>query len=50
PFTTYAFYDEPSNRTYVIDMLVYSPGEKTVNYLRQMEIMASTFHSVIQED
>ena len=50
PFMTYAFYDEASDRTFVIDMLVYSPGEKTVNYLRQMEIITSTFHSVVRGD
>ncbi|MBU0713308.1 DUF4837 family protein [bacterium] len=50
PFMTYAFYDHKSDKTYVIDMLVYSPGEKTVNYLRQMEIMARTFRTTGEEN
>lgn len=50
PFMTYAFYDQKSDRTYVIDMLVYSPGEKTVNYLRQMEIMTRTFRIPDEEN
>ena len=50
PFMSYAFYDQQSNKTYVIDMLVYSPGEKTVNYIRQLEIMASTFKTTTSEN
>jgi len=50
PFMTYAFYDQQSDKTYVIDMQVYSPGEKTVNYIRQMEIIARTFRTVIEEN
>ena len=50
PFVTYSFYDKYSDKTYVIDMLVYSPGEKTVNYTRQMEIIARTFRTVDKEN
>ncbi len=49
PFVTYAFYDEQSDRTFVIDMMVYAPGEKVTNYLRHLEIMTRTFQTV-EED
>ena len=50
PFVTYAFYDEHSNRTFVVDMMVFAPGEKSINYIRQMEIMTQTFRTTEQDD
>lgn len=43
PFATYAFYDRGSDRTFVIDMLLFAPGEKVTIPFRGMEIMAKTF-------
>lgn len=45
PFMTYAFYDSYTDQSFIIDMLVYSPGERVLSYLRQMEIMATTFRT-----
>lgn len=42
PFITYAFYDLSTDRTFVVDMLVFAPGEKVTILLRQVELMAKT--------
>lgn len=43
PFRTYAFYDEPSNRVYMIDIAVFYPAGQKEPFLRQLDIMAHTF-------
>ena len=43
PFATYSFYDEKTDRTYVIDYLIYYPGHRLTNLFRQMDIVAKTF-------
>ncbi len=43
PFISYVFYDEASDRLFHLNLLVYSPGQKKILSLRQMEIMAHTF-------
>jgi hypothetical protein len=43
PFETYAFYDWRTDRTFVIDMLMYAPGEKMSVLFRGIEIVAKTF-------
>jgi len=43
PFATYAFYDKHSDRTFIIDILMYAPGEKITIMFRGVEIMAKTF-------
>jgi len=43
PFATYAFYDKRTNRTFVIDMIIFSPGERVSVIFRNIEIMAKTF-------
>lgn len=50
PFMTYAFYDSYTDQSFIIDMLVYSPGERVLPYLRQLEIMAATFHTKDKEN
>lgn len=45
PFSSFYFYDGVTDRVYFIDMTVWAPGESKNVYLRQMEIMASTFTS-----
>jgi len=43
PFETYAFYDWRTDRTFIIDMLMYGPGEKLSVMFRSLEILAKTF-------
>lgn len=43
PFETYAFYDWRTDRTFMIDMLMYAPGEKMSVMFRGIEILAKTF-------
>lgn len=45
PFVTYAFYDQPSNRIYLIDGMVFAPGFDKREFLRQMEVIAYTFRT-----
>jgi len=43
PFFSYAFYDSRTDRTFVIDGLIFAPGQKIINLFRQVEMMAGTF-------
>ncbi|MBO6575418.1 MAG: DUF4837 family protein [Rhodothermales bacterium] len=45
PFVLYAFYDEVSGRTYVMDGMVFAPGFSKREFLRQMEVIAYTFRT-----
>ena len=45
PFTMFYFYDGVTDRTYIIDCMVYAPGQSKAVFLRQMEIVASTFYT-----
>lgn len=45
PFVLYAFYDEPTGRTFVIDGMVFAPGYEKREFLRQMEVIAYTFRT-----
>jgi hypothetical protein len=45
PFSLFYFYDGVTNRTYIIDCMVFAPGQSKAVYLRQMEIVASTFYT-----
>ncbi|MDZ7797580.1 MAG: DUF4837 family protein [Candidatus Marinimicrobia bacterium] len=45
PFTMFYFYDGVSDRTYLIDCMLFAPGQSKAVYLRQMEIVASTFYT-----
>ncbi len=45
PFVTYAFYDQPSGRMYLIDGMVFAPGFDKREFLRQMEVLAYTFRT-----
>jgi len=52
PFSSFYFYDGVTNRTYFIDICVWAPGQIKNVYLRQMELMVSTFFTsknVLQE-
>ena len=46
PFLTYAFYDEPSQRLYLIDGMVFAPNFSKREFLRQMEVIAHTFRTL----
>jgi hypothetical protein len=45
PFLTYAFYDQDSGRIYLIDGMVFAPGFRKREFLRQLEVIAHTFRS-----
>lgn len=45
PFSAFYFYDGVTNRTYFIDNMLYAPGRAKAVYLRQMEIISSTFYT-----
>ena len=44
-FLTYAFYDEPSARLYLIDGMVFAPTFPKREFLRQLEVIAYTFRT-----
>ncbi len=44
PFIAYTFYDGITDRTYYIQALIYNPGEDKYLLLRQLDIIAHTFH------
>jgi len=46
PFVTYAFYDEPSRRLYLIDGMVFAPNFSKREFMRQMEVIAYTFRTL----
>lgn len=43
PFLNYTWYDENTNRTYNLNMLVFIPGKDKATFIRQLDIMAHTF-------
>jgi len=43
PFASYAFYDEKTNRTFIVDYLLYYPGHRVTNLFRQLDIIVKTF-------
>ena len=46
PFLTYAFYDEPTGRLYLIDGMVFAPNYPKREFLRQLEVIAYTFRTL----
>jgi len=48
PFRTYVFFDEPTNRIYMIDIAVYFPGGQKEPFLRQLDIMAHSFATIAE--
>ncbi|MCY4234310.1 MAG: DUF4837 family protein [Bacteroidetes bacterium] len=50
PFVTYAFYDEPTNRLYLIDGMVFAPNFSKREFLRQMEVIAHTFRTLKEQE
>lgn len=45
PFSLFYFYDGVTDRTYFIDCMLFAPGQSKAVFLRQMEIVASTFYT-----
>ncbi|MDD3716773.1 MAG: DUF4837 family protein [Candidatus Marinimicrobia bacterium] len=45
PFTMFYFYDGVTDRSYFIDCMLFAPGQSKAVFLRQMEIVASTFYT-----
>jgi hypothetical protein len=45
PFKSWAFYDEFTQQAFLIDIAVFVPGREKVRFMRQLEIMASTFRT-----
>lgn len=45
PFVSYAFYDEPSGRIYLMNGLVFAPGHDKREFVRQLEVVAHTFRT-----
>ncbi|MCF7740411.1 MAG: DUF4837 family protein [Candidatus Marinimicrobia bacterium] len=49
PFASYAFYDEHTDRTFVVDYLIYYPGHRVTNLFRQLDIVVKTFTTRYKE-
>lgn len=49
PFYSYIFYDHHSDRTFHINTLVHNPGKSKAVYIRQMELIAKSFRSIVRE-
>ncbi|PSQ95882.1 MAG: DUF4837 domain-containing protein [Bacteroidetes bacterium SW_9_63_38] len=45
PFLAYAFHDQPTDRVYLLHGSVFAPGFDRLQFLRQMEGMATTFRT-----
>ena len=45
PFSSFYFYDGVTDRTYFLDITIWAPGQDKNVYLRQMELMLSTFYT-----
>ncbi len=49
PFVTYTFYDQSTDRVYLMDGSVFAPDFDKLEFLRQMEVMAQTFRTQEQD-
>lgn len=47
PLLAYVFYDEGTQRIYVIDCSVFAPGDYKMPYLDQLDVMAKTFQTIV---
>jgi hypothetical protein len=50
PFVAYAFYDQPTDRLYLLHGSVFAPEFDKLQFLRQMEVMAKTFRTRASEE
>ena len=49
PFKAFAFYDEDTQRGYLVDVSAFAPGQEKESLVRQLEIMARTFYTAADE-
>lgn len=49
PFVAYAFYDQASDRVYLLHGSVFAPDFDKLQFLRQMEVMACTFRTQAEQ-
>jgi len=45
PFVTYTFYDQATDRIYMLDGSVFAPDFDKLEFVRQMQVMARTFRT-----
>ena len=45
PFVNYTFYDQATDRVYMLDGSIFAPDNDKIDLLRQMEVMARTFRT-----
>lgn len=45
PFINFTFYDQATDRIYMLDGSVFAPGFDKMDFMRQMEVMARTFRT-----
>lgn len=45
PFVNYTFYDQATDRVYMLDGSIFAPDHDKLDLLRQMEVMARTFRT-----
>jgi hypothetical protein len=45
PFINYTFYDQATDRVYMLDGSVFAPDYDKLGFIRQMEVMARTFRT-----
>lgn len=50
PFVNYTFYDQKTDRVYMLDGSVFAPGFDKLQFVRQMEVMARTFRTAEEAD
>jgi len=48
PFVNYTFYDQATDRVYMLDGSIFAPEFDKLDFLRQMEVMARTFRTAEQ--
>ena len=49
PFVNYTFYDQATDRVYMLDGSIFAPDNDKLDLLRQMEVMARTFRTAEDE-
>lgn len=49
PFVNYTFYDQATDRVYMLDGSIFAPDHDKLDLLRQMEVMARTFRTAEEE-
>ena len=50
PFVNYTFYDESTERIYMIDGMVFAPGFDKREFLRHVEAIAHTFRLAAESE